>query len=140
MQIIVAQRHRENTEGIEKCVARIDPHRAQEIIFANNPQEVLRRLNPNLPALVVSGSIYGDMSLAFMLAEKVKRLNPQAYFFVYGIMTSPSGAIDGFIPKEVGTIHSKDHTLLARILTSPHEDMSPQRLKQLFPLIELQTP
>mgnify|MGYP001587385061 CR=1 FL=1 len=135
MKIVVIQRHNENLRGIKESVAQINRERAGEIIYASEEDEVMEAVQDGSPALVVSGQVlgrYGGGS-GTDLARKVKRVNPQALFFIYSVMPDRNEAVDGVIPKSNGTVVSGEHSLLARILASDLNGATVESLKATFP-------
>jgi hypothetical protein len=136
MKIIVAQRHTENLIGIKDAVRQVDAERAEIIHFTSSSEDVVRHVKDGQPAFIVSGQVFSFGFSGTQLALEVKKVNPLAAFFIYSVVPSKNGAVDGVIPKNEGTAYNHQHSLLARILTLPEEDLTSQKVKTLFREVE----
>ena len=130
MKTIIVQRHSHNLIGIQERIAEIDEN--IDIFYTSNPRDVLRRVRGNDPVFVVSGQVFDYPTSGTNLARAVKSINPYALFFIYSVMPEWNESVDGIIPKEDGT-----HSLLARILTSNLEDITPVDLGLAFPEVRI---
>jgi DNA-binding NarL/FixJ family response regulator len=133
MKIIVAQRHQQNLEGIKAEVARINPARAEEIIYTSNPHAVLDEIVDGQPALVVSGVVFDSSTDGAMLARFAKRLNPRIQFYIYSVCPERNEAVDGIFRKRHGTAASRQHPELAQMLADENlHGMSLEDLKRTY--------
>lgn len=141
MKIIVIQRHSENLDGIRESVSRLNPTRAEEIVYTSEPAEVLEQVRSaqGEQVLVVSGQILGIYGFGGTdLANAVKHICPDALFYLYSVIPEWCESVDGIIPKPLHTGFSREHFLLARILASNFNGLlSKDRIKDLFPEIDL---
>ena len=142
MKIIVVQRRPSDRAGIRERIAQRDPKRAEEIFFTHRPEDVLHHMRafPSELIVIVSGNVFDSNFFAFgsKCADAVKELNPKAAFYLYSTMPEKTRAMDGIIPRLFGLAEKGEHALLAEILTQKEEDLVPDRLKKLFPMIEWQ--
>jgi len=134
MDIVVAQRDRENLTGIENCIKKINPSLADKIYYTNNPDRVIWLAENRDLLFVVSGQIFvpeecGGSSIrrGTQLARLIKGRCKQALFFIYSTMPEINEYVDGVISKEYGTINSGEHGHLAEILC--HLDTFIENLK-----------
>lgn len=140
-KVIVVQRHIQNVTGIKECVERMNKKESAEILFTNDPGEVVESVQYGDSVMIVSGQVFaeaGDRSgikYGTQLARIIKRLNPNALFFLYSTMPESDPAIDGIIPKPYGTASSGYHPLLPKILLSYRSGMIAEDLKKFFPQI-----
>lgn len=141
MKIIVIQRHSENLDGIRESVFRLNPTRAEEIVYTSEPAEVLEQVRnaQGEQVLVVSGQILGIYGFEGTdLANAVKHICPDALFYLYSVSPGWCESVDGIIPKPLHTGFSREHFLLAGILASNFNGLlSKDRIKDLFPEIDL---
>lgn len=135
MKIIVIQRFPDNLNGIKEAVALINPKRVEEILFFVDPGMVLRSVKGNFPVIVISSQILDTSTTGTYLARQVKALNPLAQFYLYSITPERDESVDGIIPKPSGAAISKEHPLLAAILTSDLKGVTPEALKERFNLV-----
>ena len=140
MKIVVRLAHQDILDDVKKCVAVINPKRAEEIIYTTEADVVLRKVAGDFPVFVVSGQVFdkGGMS-GSELADQVKNINPQALFFIYSIIPETSSGVDGFIKKNEAVLKTGKYILLTAILASKLDGITPEGLKESFPTIELFT-
>jgi hypothetical protein len=138
MKIVVRLAYQEILDDVKKCVAVINPKRTEEIIYTTDADVVLREVAGDFPVFVVSGQVFdkGEM-LGSELADRVKNINSQALFFIYSIVPETSSGVDGFIKKNEPVLKTGKYILLAAILASKLDGVTPESLKESFPTIEL---
>lgn len=140
-KVIVVQRHIENVIGIRNCTEEISSSGVDEVLFTNDPGDVVENIQHDELVLVVSGHVFaeaGDRSgikYGTQLARIVKKLNPKVLFFIYSTMPEFDFAIDGVIPKPYGTASSGYHPLLPEVILAYRKGMTAEDLKRIFPQI-----
>lgn len=137
MKTIVIQRHQGNLEGIAECVAELGEN--ADILYTSDPREVLREARGDEPIFIVSGQVFDHPTSGTDLARAVKRINPNTLFFIYSVMPEWNEAVDGIIPKGYGTLATSEHSLLAQILVSNLDAVTPASLQEAFPQVRIIT-
>lgn len=138
MKTIVRLAYQDILDDVKKCVAVINPKRAEEIIYTTEADVVLSEVAGDSPVFVVSGQMFDKEGLpGNKLAGLVKNINPRALFFIYSITPEAGSGVDGFIKKNEPVLKTGKYILLTAILTSKLDGITPQSLKESFPTIEL---
>lgn len=140
MKIVVLQRDKEVLELVKETVARINPARAEQILFTSEQGEVMRAVADRQPVLVVSGQYLGRDLLSpargTRLARLVKGMNPNVIFFMFSVEPDTNEFVDGVIPKEWDDLVSEEPLLIARVLTSDLEGATAESIRAAFPEIK----
>ncbi len=138
MKIVVRLTRQDILDDVRKCVAVINPKRAEEIIYTTEADVVLRAVAGDFPAFVVSAQVFdkGEVS-GSELADQVKDINPRALFFIYSIVPEASSGVDGFIKKNEPVLKTGKYILLTAILAGKLDGITPESLKESFPTIKL---
>ncbi len=81
MKIIVRLAYQDILDDVKKCVAVINPKRAEEIVYTTDADVVLSEVAGDFPVFVVSGQLFDKGGMpGTELAGQVKNISPQALF------------------------------------------------------------
>ncbi len=116
-QIVVVQDGQDDLHGIRVAVARIDEVRAEEIVYTDDPSEVVA-IAAQHPSLFVVCDEMQSGELVTELAARVKEINACALLYLYALRCEKSAYLDGVIAKKRSSDSGDDHRLLANILVS----------------------
>lgn len=132
MQRIVIQSYPEMLNAIRREIGDMGAS-TEGIVFEENPEAALRQLRPDEPAIVICGQMFHSQLDGGNVAKRVKAINPQAIFLIYSAVPRWSEEVDAIIDKmyKADTIH-----VIAQILLSDSEDVTPTRLATRFPCVQ----
>ena len=119
MKMVVIQDDQNDLHGIRVAVAHIDEARADEIIFTDDPSEVVALAASHGDIFVVCDEIQSGETVK-ELALRVYEVNPEAKLWLYARDARLGMYVDGVIAAKLVSMSDSaaDHALLAGLLVS----------------------